>query len=112
MLGRPAKIKLIRDTMVLPPPYDKDESWRADEPLYRAALSLKLFEEAAEVAADPSDVDEYADLLDVLATMAEVNGIPWVDVLSAMYAKRGRRGGFTEGRVGLHTYPDKEDVRD
>jgi len=57
-------------------------------------LCLKLHEEAAEVILDPTDVTEYADLLQVLQEFAELNGVSWTEVEEARSTKCQERGDF------------------
>lgn len=74
-------------------------------PEHRMALASKLFEEAGEVAGAPWDVKEYADLLEVALTLANLNNISETQIFEAMQAKRAKKGGFTEGAI---YYADKE----
>ncbi|TSC71704.1 MAG: hypothetical protein G01um101438_958 [Parcubacteria group bacterium Gr01-1014_38] len=64
-----------------------------------AALVKKVGEEAEELQQAPAEKvpEELADLLEILQAIAAHSGIPWDDVLQRQEAKRGERGGFTEG---------------
>ncbi len=66
---------------------------------YQMALLLKLHEEAQEVAGDPTDLAEYADLLEVLLTLADHNGISLFNIIEECEAKREQFGGFVEGMI-------------
>lgn len=68
-------------------------------PEHRALLAGKLFEEAAEVAGAPWDVNEYGDVMEVLLQLAHYNGITDKQIFDAMLAKRNKKGGFGDGAV-------------
>jgi predicted house-cleaning noncanonical NTP pyrophosphatase (MazG superfamily) len=65
---------------------------------YRRALLDKLLEEVEEVrAASPDDVlEELADVLEVLRSLARTHGWSWQDVVDAAEVKRTARGGFSD----------------
>lgn len=65
----------------------------------RMLLQAKLHEEASEIAEDPRDPAEYADLLEVLLELARVNGVPWQAIEHSLLEKRRQRGGFRRGMV-------------
>jgi predicted house-cleaning noncanonical NTP pyrophosphatase (MazG superfamily) len=67
-----------------------------DEQEYRAALFVKLFEEATELAeaTDATRVEELADVREVLAAIATLHAIPWREVEETAERKRAERGGF------------------
>lgn len=66
-----------------------------DESDFRLALFSKMFEEADEIASsDGEDVNEFADLLQVLMTLASVSKIEWADVEKARARKLMESGGF------------------
>lgn len=88
------KIKEVRTTKIRP------ANSREGKQL---ALCLKLHEEAAEIAADPTDPEEYGDLLEVMMELARINGVSWNDVLMAQEEKRTWKGGFRQGRVQVFT---------
>lgn len=66
----------------------------ADE--YRVALREKLVEEAAEAlsATEVDLLEELADVLEVVVTLAEVHGYELADVIAASKAKAETRGRF------------------
>jgi predicted house-cleaning noncanonical NTP pyrophosphatase (MazG superfamily) len=106
--GRQVFEKLVRDQV-------PDEIERHGETLVlaqipkqdaRAALVVKLFEEAQEVlrATTPDEVEaELADLLEVVLSLASATGISWQDVENAANKKRARRGSFDTGTVLIET---------
>ena len=67
------------------------ESLNRDD--YILALDEKLKEEFAEFQ-ESRDVEELADMLEVLFAMAKAHGCSWIDVASAHREKREKRGGF------------------
>lgn len=72
----------------------------------RAALAIKLFEEAHELLAAstvPEVTGELADLLEVLRALCAATGIDWRDVETAADEKRRSRGGFEQNVVLLET---------
>ena len=72
---------------------------RLNDAEFVAALKDKLLEEAQEVgaAADETDlIDELADVMEVIAALAEASGVPLQAVEERRQAKRDERGGFDE----------------
>ena len=70
---------------------------------FRAALRAKLLEEAAECAAatSPDDIaEECADLLEVLAALAEAEGIDWA-AITAVRERKSQVGGCFRERLLL-----------
>jgi predicted house-cleaning noncanonical NTP pyrophosphatase (MazG superfamily) len=65
----------------------------------RMLLQQKLHEESAEIADNPGDPAEYADLLEVMLELAKTNGVPWAEIEKAVLEKREERGGFRRGMV-------------
>jgi predicted house-cleaning noncanonical NTP pyrophosphatase (MazG superfamily) len=67
------------------------------------ALKTKLWEEVAELidAEANSDLEEIADVFEVLLSLSEALGYSWNQVVEAASAKRLSRGGFALG-VWLH----------
>jgi predicted house-cleaning noncanonical NTP pyrophosphatase (MazG superfamily) len=66
---------------------------------YRSALLEKLREEADELAAaqtTESVLEEAADVLEVLSTIAEVHGATIATIVELARKKRAQRGGFAE----------------
>ncbi len=66
---------------------------------YVMGLILKLHEEAQEIAKDPSEPEEYADLLEVLWALADANCVSSADIMFIMETKRKEFGGFSEGQI-------------
>ena len=91
------KAKLVRDRCAAVIEGECAPSWHAGE--YFMALVLKLHEEAQEIAADATNPEEYADLLEVLLALAYANGVNCEDILEALMAKREAKGGFEEGQI-------------
>jgi predicted house-cleaning noncanonical NTP pyrophosphatase (MazG superfamily) len=72
----------------------------------RAALVVKLFEEAHELLAakSPDDVEaELGDLVEVIRALAAATGVSWNDVINKAEQKRQKRGGFEAGTVLMET---------
>ncbi len=72
---------------------------RLDDEDYRAALKLKLTEEAAEAAAAEDTEEllgELADVSEVLRALAAAHGLTLDQVEAARLAKAEARGGFEE----------------
>lgn len=91
------KVKLVRDKQE----NDLDPNERLEvvqDPMILLTLLVnKLHEEVSEVSAEMTDVYEYADVLEVLKTLAERNGISMEDIEMARLEKLERRGGFDKG---------------
>jgi len=68
---------------------------------YLAALCDKLVEEANEARDDPV-IDELADLLEVIMSIAQYRGYSMSQLEAARIVKRKLRGGF-EKRIFLET---------
>lgn len=86
--------KLIRDRIapLLPPEEIRVASKEERFPL----LESKLAEELDELEnSDFGDVEEYADVIEVLLTLARERGIPASEINTAMTAKRRIKGGIT-----------------
>lgn len=72
----------------------------------RAALVVKLFEEAHELLAAntlPEVTGELADILEVVRALANATGADWAHVQEAADEKRQSRGSFEKGVVLLET---------
>ena len=72
---------------------------RLNDAEFVVALKEKLLEEAQEVGAatDKTDlIDELADVMEVIAALAEASGVPLQAVEQRRQAKRDERGGFDE----------------
>lgn len=74
----------VYETVVLP---EKD---------FEQALKDKLFEESREVASASEEtlLEELADVLEVLKTLATLHHIPFKKIIDAQRKKRRLRGGF------------------
>ena len=89
--------KIIRDKYV--DIIDKADLCTCDNENERLLrLFLKVSEEMAELNdSDFKDVDEYADVLEVLFEMAKMNDISPEQINDARLEKRERLGGFETG---------------
>lgn len=74
-------------------------------PFHRVGLVAKMHEEVCEVEKEPTDVGEYADLMEALLTMAALNGIKARQVADEMARKRRERGGFMGANFMYRTGP-------
>ena len=66
---------------------------------YQMALLLKGHEEIQEIADFPEDPEEYADLLEVIISLADHNGVDGDEILEALEQKWKAKGGFEEGQI-------------
>ncbi len=66
---------------------------------YQMALVLKLHEEAQEIAGAPDDPEEYADLLEAMLALADLNSVSGDDILEALCVKRTTVGGFEDCQI-------------
>lgn len=66
------------------------------------AVSAKLHQEAAEVILDPTNPEEYGDLIQALMDFAEINGIPWEAVERAREEKTTDRGSWLPGKLWMN----------
>ena len=95
-------IKLIRDKLSANENGPNKEG-HANTVLGKQALLFnKLYEEIAEIAADPTDPYEYADVLEALFELARINKVPIETILKCMQQKRRQSGGFREGKYIYH----------
>lgn len=87
--------KLVRDYIpdIIQSSGASCETMTLDQQAYIQALDTKLMEEFGEFRVH-RDVEEIADMLEVLFAMAKVHGYSWLDVASAHKEKREKRGGF------------------
>ncbi len=92
-----ARIKLVRDrcNAVL----EGQCTRAATESEYKMALLLKMHEEIEEIARDPTDPAEYADMMEVMQAFAEANCVSDIDILTALSEKRERLGGLYDRQI-------------
>ncbi len=72
---------------------------RLNDAEFIAALKDKLVEEAQEVGAATSQddlIDELADVMEVIAALADASGVTAGEIEARRQAKRAERGGFDE----------------
>lgn len=74
-----------------------------DENNHLYYLLKKLIEEAHELSRD-KDIEELADVMEVLLAIGEELGYSLEDILINMLAKRDERGGFDEGIILIETF--------
>ena len=89
--------KLVRDLVpgIIREGGDVPITHRADDAEYADKLMEKLREELDEFAAS-GEIEELADLLEVIRALAELNGVGWAE-LDEMRAQKAReRGQFAE----------------
>ncbi len=93
-------MKLVRDK--IPARHPRHEYRKAETLELPHLVLLKLMEEAGEVVSARNDgemLEELADVLEVVKTIAKRLGITLADVERARADKRERLGGFSEGIV-------------
>ena len=99
----PVKVKLVRDNIerAFTRQLNEGDKLAPANTLdgKRMLLQQKLHEEAAEIANDPGDPFEYADLLEAMLELARTNGVAWADIEKAVLQKREERGGFRRAMV-------------
>lgn len=66
-----------------------------DDRLYKLELDNKLVEEVDELICS-HDIEEFADVLEVLESIAKSRGISWDRVLEVKESKKNNRGGFNK----------------
>ena len=98
------KVKMVRDNMATILADDPDWDHAKVRPVngkegHLALLLLKLHEESQEVAGEPTDPAEYADLLEVVFALMALNGVSWASVEGALLEKREMKGSFHLGMV-------------
>jgi predicted house-cleaning noncanonical NTP pyrophosphatase (MazG superfamily) len=74
-----------------------------DENNHLYYLLKKLIEEAHELSRD-KDIEELADVMEVLLAIGEELGYSLEDILINMVAKRDERGGFDGGIILIETF--------
>ena len=92
--------KLVRDRVpaVVRENGERPVTHRVDGDAYRDRLADKLVEEAEEYA-ESRDVEELADVLDVVAAIREARDVDAEELAEPRAAKAAERGRFTEGVV-------------
>ena len=95
--------KLIRDSLADVIKHDKVRVFKDIEE-YETLLKNKLIEELDELKeSEYTDVTEYADVFEVLETLAEYFGnITFADIREEQLLKVKERGGFTSGVVYIY----------
>jgi len=92
------RVKLVRDKVPLKD--DRETIQAANSPAGRVALLInKMHEEVGEIAMDPWDPEEYADLFEAVSELMRLNGVSMLEVENAVWAKRRAVGGFRQGMV-------------
>ena len=105
--------KLVRDNIpdIIKSNGDESITRILDEYEYRVELYKKLLEETNEVIKSSSSdetFEELADVLEILRSIAKLNGKELDDIIEFANQKRAKRGGF-EKRIFLEKTFDKED---
>lgn len=80
-----------------------------DEDEYKKALEEKLVEEQEEVLSSSGDerCEELADMVEVIRSMAKLEGKTLEEIVAIADAKKLKRGGF-DGRIYLEKVTEKE----
>ena len=80
-----------------------------DEDEYKKALEEKLVEEQEEVLSSSGDVrcEELADMVEVIRSMAKLEGKTLEEIVAIADAKKLKRGGFDD-RIYLEKVIEKE----
>ena len=103
------KTKLVRDGIKARAALERVHA--ANSPAGKMlGLYLKLNEEADEIADDPCNPEEYADLLEVIAELMRMNRVDGPEVERVMREKRARLGAFALGRI-LIAYDSDAELR-
>lgn len=99
--------KLVRDLIpeIIRANGGEPVTWQLSEKEILGALTTKLLEEAEELrAAEPHEqLEEAADVYEVLRAIAGVLGVSMDDVVARAEKKRAERGGFDE-RIWLDSW--------
>lgn len=93
------RVKLVRDKVVTELKQGEELIPANTLPGKIALLLLKMHEEVQELAREPQDPQEYADVLEVLLEIARLQGVPWAAVEAAFEEKRKAVGAFRMGKV-------------
>lgn len=94
--------KAIRDQRRKPSAAYKGRKYRTEQVpdhLWPSFLIAKLHEESQEIAGSPRDVTEYADVLEVLLTLAAWFGFSALDIETARIKKVHECGSFSQRYV-------------
>jgi predicted house-cleaning noncanonical NTP pyrophosphatase (MazG superfamily) len=99
--------KLVRDLIpeIIRANGGEPVTWQLSEEEILGALTTKLLEEAEELAAaEPHEqLEEAADVYEVLRAIAGVLGVSMDDVVARAEQKRAERGGFDQ-RIWLDSW--------
>ena len=97
------KVKLIRDKL----PAREGALVRPANSIAGKQLALiaKIHEEAAEIAEDATNPEEYADLLTALLELARLNHVSWDSIEMAFQEKLRVKGGFRRGMIMVRDAP-------
>jgi predicted house-cleaning noncanonical NTP pyrophosphatase (MazG superfamily) len=93
------RVKLIRDTKDTPRDANEQVKPVNSKLGHSAFLLLKMYEEIGEVAADPCDVTEYADVLEALYTFGKLHDVTPEEMEAARLGKKATVGGFQRGLI-------------
>lgn len=104
--------KLVRDKIpdIIAEKGQASRTRLLSESEYRDYLRLKLQEEMKEFL-ESNDIEELADLVEVIRAMLKVDGRTWDEMEEIRLAKRAERGGFDERicrRWRMHHYRPHE----
>jgi len=92
--------KLIRDKLDLVISAKELEVVRSTSEEYLMLITEKLYEELEELEnSNFDDIDEYADVIEVLITIAKTKGISKEDIWARRIEKLYEKGGFSKGLV-------------
>ena len=106
--------KLVRDNIpdIIASNGDESVTRILEDDEYKAELYKKLLEEENEVIGSKGSdetLEELADVLEILKSIAELNGKKLDDIIEVANQKRLKRGGF-EKRIFLEKTYSKEDL--
>ncbi|MBC9785736.1 nucleoside triphosphate pyrophosphohydrolase [Heliobacterium chlorum] len=89
--------KLVRDRIpeIIIQAGKQPETRVLDDEEYSKMLREKLMEEVQEYLTS-GDVEELADILEVMLSLSKLHGATWADVETIAERKRAERGGFQE----------------
>ena len=106
--------KLVRDNIpdIIASNGEESVTRILEDDEYKAELYKKLLEEANEVISSKNSdetIEELADVLEILRSIAELNGKKLEDIIEMANQKRLKRGGFQK-RIFLEKTYSKEDL--